>query len=90
LQRRRKRSQRAVGGHLTLAGVHTHLGTERDRSDAVAPRDEVTLDLHVLEHVGERTLVLCEQSLEDELVLVRELAGVEPLGRLAGNARIAP
>ena len=51
--------------------------------DAVAARDEVALDLDVLEHLGVRAVVRGEQRLEDLLALVRELAAQDPLvGRL--------
>ena len=46
--------------------------------DAVAARDEVALDLHVLEHLGVRPAVRRQQRLEDLLALVRELAREDP------------
>ncbi len=57
LKRRRERLERSVHGNLALHRVDAELRADGDGTDPVAPRDEVTLDLNVLEHVGVRALV---------------------------------
>ncbi len=81
LQRRRQRSEATIGRDLAFSGVHRELRPERDRADAVAPRNEVALDLDVPQHLLERTVVSAEQRLEHLTALVRELAAQHPRRR---------
>ena len=57
LERSGQRGERSIGRDLPLAGVDGHLRADGDGADAVALRDEVALDLHVPQHLGERAVV---------------------------------
>src|SRR3989442_14775073 len=62
-----------------FARVDAHLRTDGDGADAVPARDEIPLDLDVLQHLRVRALVAREQRLEDLLALVRKLPAEDPL-----------
>ena len=52
-----------------LARVDRHLRPDRHRPRAVAVRDEIPLDLHVPQHLGQVALVRRQQRVEDLLAL---------------------
>ena len=64
LERRGQGLERAVHRDLPLARVDAELRPDGHGARAVAARDEVSLDLHVLEHLGVRPVVRGEQRLE--------------------------